>query len=409
MKKNFAIVGAGITGLVGAYFLAQKGHNVSIYESSNKIGGITNDFVSDESKYFSGCHQLLPTEWINEINKKNSLELSKFRVHHANFTEDSSEIASYDWKFALPTFKNISLKKNQKSKNQNLYERINLYPKNISIFLNNWLKKVGTDFDAKLINSNSSIGLGISRIAIKNDFNEIIKIKKKNALFDSILAVPDIVRGKKRLSGLIPSKGYSFFFSELEKILRSNNVDIIKSTPIKPVWKKKKLYLFSKGEELKFDKIIWTGNPTALVKNCDFPKLDSKRVNIKIYCGELASKINNCFYVQVYSLKTNITRMFFYNINNRPKFTIEAFDNPNNENIIKEAQSIIKKLKLRIDFQKKIHTLKQKRYFLVTLKDQKILNKFYKKVTGSNLIHPDWQKYSREEKINEILSKISHL
>ena len=54
LKKNFAIVGAGITGLVGAYFLAQKGHNVSIYESSNKIGGITNDFVSDESQYFSG-------------------------------------------------------------------------------------------------------------------------------------------------------------------------------------------------------------------------------------------------------------------------------------------------------------------------------------------------------------------
>lgn len=114
---------------------------------------------------------------------------------------------------------------------------------------------------------------------------------------------------------------------------------------------------------MRFDKIIWTGNPTALIKNCDFPKLDSKRINIKIYCGDLASKINNCFYVQVYSLKTNITRIFFYNINNHSKFTIEAFDNPNNENIMKEAQLIIKKLKLRIDFQKKIHTLKQKTIF----------------------------------------------
>ena len=409
MKKNCAIVGAGITGLVGAYFLAQKGHKVSVYESSNKIGGITKDFVSDENQYFSGCHQLLPAKWINEINKKNSLKLSKFRVHHANFTEDLDNTTSYDWKFALPTFKNVLFNKNQKLENENLSERINLYPKNISSFLNNWLKKVGSDFDAKLINSNSSIGLGISRIAIKDNFNEIFEIKKKSDLLDSIFAISDIVRGKKRLSGLIPTSGYSFFFNELEKILKLNDVNINKSTPVKPVWKKKKLYLFSKGKELNFDKIIWTGNPTALIKNCDFPKLDSKRINIKIYCGDLVSKISNCFYIQVYSLKTNITRIFFYNINNKPKFTIEAFDNPNNENIMDEVKLIIKKLKLKINFQKKIHTLQQKRYFLVTLKDQIILNKFYKKIESSNLIHPDWQKYSREEKINEILSKIRHL
>ena len=48
---------------------------------------------------------------------------------------------SYDWKFALPTFKNVLLSENQILKNQNLSERINLYPKNISNFLNNWLKK----------------------------------------------------------------------------------------------------------------------------------------------------------------------------------------------------------------------------------------------------------------------------
>ena len=82
---------------------------------------------------------------------------------------------------------------------------------------------------------------------------------------------------------------------------------------------------------MKFDKIIWTGNPTALVKNCNFPKLDSKRINIKIYCGNLDTEVGDCFYIQVYSLKTNITRIFIYNINNQPKFTIEAFDSPNDK------------------------------------------------------------------------------
>ena len=98
--------------------------------------------------------------------------------------------------------------------------------------------------------------------------------------------------------------------------------------------------------------------------------------------------------------------MFFYSINNQPKFTIEAFDNFNNENIINEAKTILKKLRLKIIFKKKIQTLQQKRYSLVTLKDQEIMKKFYKKAKNSNLIHPDWKKYSREEKINEILFKI---
>ena len=297
-------------------------------------------------------------------------------------------------------------KKNQKSKNKNLSDRINLYPKRISTFLNNWLKKLGTDFDAKLINSESSIGLGISKIAIKNNLKKICELKKKNKLLDSIFAISNIDRGKKRLNGLIPSRGYSFSFDKIEKILKSNNVIINKSTPVKPIWKKKNLHLFSKGKEMSFDKIIWTGNPTALIKTYGFPKLDSKKIDIKIFCGDLKSEIRDCFYIQVFSLKTNITRMFFYSINNQPKFTIEAFDNSNNENIINEAKKILKKLKLKIIFKKKIQTLQQKRYFLISLKDQEIMKKFYKKAKNSNLIHPDWKKYSREEKINEILFKI---
>ena len=40
------------------------------------------------------------------------------------------------------------------------------------------------------------------------------------------------------------------------------------------MWKKNKLYLVLRGKEMNFDKILWTGNPVALIKNFSFEKLD---------------------------------------------------------------------------------------------------------------------------------------
>ena len=87
VKKKIAIVGAGFTGLVSAYFYSKKGYNVSIFDTSNTAGGIAKDFEIESEKYFSGCHQLLPSNWLEEINFKNQLKLDKYKVHYANYTE----------------------------------------------------------------------------------------------------------------------------------------------------------------------------------------------------------------------------------------------------------------------------------------------------------------------------------
>ena len=63
-------------------------------------------------KFLRGCHQLSHVKLFKEINKKNYLELSNFKVHYANFTEYSEKNPSYDWKFAIPTFNNILFEKN---------------------------------------------------------------------------------------------------------------------------------------------------------------------------------------------------------------------------------------------------------------------------------------------------------
>ncbi len=39
MKKNIAVVGAGIAGLTAAYYLQKSGYHVSVYEAANRVGG----------------------------------------------------------------------------------------------------------------------------------------------------------------------------------------------------------------------------------------------------------------------------------------------------------------------------------------------------------------------------------
>ena len=43
-KKSIAIVGAGFTGLTAAYELVKNGVDVTIYESSNDLGGLAGGF-----------------------------------------------------------------------------------------------------------------------------------------------------------------------------------------------------------------------------------------------------------------------------------------------------------------------------------------------------------------------------
>ena len=46
---DLAIIGGGLTGLTAAYRLRNKGHDVTIYEASDTIGGLAAGFASSPS------------------------------------------------------------------------------------------------------------------------------------------------------------------------------------------------------------------------------------------------------------------------------------------------------------------------------------------------------------------------
>lgn len=157
---------------------------------------------------------------------------------------------------------------------------------------------------------------------------------------------------------------------------------------------------------MSFDKILWTGNPVALIKNYGFERLDSKYVNVNITCGTLKNKINNCFFIQVYSLETSISRIYIYKINNETKFTIENYYNGRDENIIVEAKKILSKFRIKFDIKENFFCHQMKRYSLISLKDNKVISQFLKKTKKTNLVYYDWRIYGRDQKINSIIKNI---
>lgn len=90
MTKNIAIIGAGYTGLVAAYRLAQKGNKVTILERGPVIGGLASDFKVEGASLERAYHHLFKTD-TDIIDMANELGIGdKLKWH------DSSVSLYYD-------------------------------------------------------------------------------------------------------------------------------------------------------------------------------------------------------------------------------------------------------------------------------------------------------------------------
>ena len=65
-KKNIAVVGGGIGGMEAAILLAKRGHNVTLYEQSDKLGGV---FVAAAAPSFKEKDRDLIAWYIREVSK----------------------------------------------------------------------------------------------------------------------------------------------------------------------------------------------------------------------------------------------------------------------------------------------------------------------------------------------------
>ena len=96
----------------------------------------------------------------------------------------------------------------------------------------------------------------------------------------------------------------------------------------------KNIKILNRGKSLDFDYIIWAANPVYILKELGYGVLDNPVVKVKIFCSEIEifnSPTVESFYIQVFSLKTNIFRIYFYKTDTKYKITVETFFNKEND------------------------------------------------------------------------------
>lgn len=413
MKKKIAVVGAGISGIFSAWYAAKKGNQVEIFETSALPGGVLRENIVNQDLYSSGIQYLNNNEnWFISLKKefkKNDFKI--FDVKYGSFTQLGVH-KNISNNFPVMVFNsNSKLYTSDKNKKENLRERIDSYPKDLSKNIINWSRRFKINLENLEWNAADN-GLNLGRIYIKNREKELLTLKKKNKFLDKIYGVPRNIAGFKKLQAALPVGGYNLFFEKFLKVLTEKyNVKLNFRTPVRTIYNRKKFSLFALGKVSKFDNIVWTANPTSLIKNFLSSDLDSVPLNVRVVSFFLKNRVKNNFYAHVFSDKTSVIKFYVYNSKKKNILYAECFDEK--ESIFKikrELNNLINKFNLKnlINSEVKIDQI-VKRYILTTKKDRNVLDKFYQEIKQTNLIHAGWDNYSRSDKIRILTNQIDSI
>ncbi|MAH99216.1 MAG: hypothetical protein CMA12_07760 [Euryarchaeota archaeon] len=399
MKKKIIIIGGGITGCMAALYIDKKKFDVSIYESKNNLGGVLSDFLHNEDSFLNGVQYLdVNTKWYSEIKKFFKGKLNEFSHNYGSITESENSML-FTNKFAVPAFTNVDLNLLNNTIKKNLNSRISLYPKKIANFLNLYLKKF--NISSKKISWDQACLLHIGRVTILDELKKLKKLKMQNKVIDDIYAIEKKnFLNDQTFNAALPNKGYNNFFDDLCKILKKKKIKIFLKSKIKPLWDNGKLFLKKDDKQIfSADHIIWTGNPTNLIKEILNKKIDSFPLKIVQYSANIEKKVEN-FYAQIFSTNSNFLRFFSYKLNNKSKISVESIYDRNEINIKEKINTLLKNINFNYQLtDEKIFKNLSVRFNIVTKRDEKIFNELKRKALNTNLICGPWNIYSRNDKI----------
>ena len=418
IHKKAIIIGSGITGIVSALYLNKKGFEVTIFEAKKNIGGIKRDTNFSEDKYFTDCQYLnTKSSWMKSFFNNNfKNDLLNFKHTYSSYT-DIFNNETIDNEFAMPVCEDeIILEPNPLDINtNNIIERFKLYGQKNQRSLLNYIKKFNhNNYDLHHLHIGQ---LSLNKIYFKKNQKQIIDLKKKSKIIDELFGIPKNIlfpKTKEDFIATVPHEGFNVFFNNVSAFLKKKKINIYCNSPIKPVLKDdcsdKPISLFFKNKKINFDLMVWCANPVPLIRAAGIGLLDNPYVKTKsLYCKAVSNKkLNSPHYIQVFSKKCSITRIYIYSLNqNQIKLTIETIDDDTeHKDIIISAKNILKKCgyNFQIIFENKYN--KQKKHYLFTNNDYQKFKEMFNYSKNTKIVCGAWDTHSTDDKIDYILNDI---
>lgn len=409
-RKKICIIGGGITGCTLAKILS-KFHKVTIFERKPNLGGILEDYKKKNNFFLRGCQYIdFESPIVKFMSKKELNEFYVFNQKYFSYNKfNNKELFSKN--YAVPVFsldkdKLEKIKNSKNSKRNNLSEKIKEYPDFISSNLKKFYLKLELNIDKLTFENCYNFQTG--RVGFINYIDKVKDFKNKSKLLDDIYAVPRKKLYNKSISkSLLPKKGFNAFFANFEKKY-SKKIKIIKKSNIKPKWVNNNLKIINNSEIIDFDKIIWTGNPTYLIKEFNGNKLNSIPTKILQISADVVFSNKNNYFGQFYTDDLEILRVFIYKFNKIKKINIECISRIKDEKkVASDACKILSKygVNIKINFET-LSSFLDVRFNLISTIDKRIIEKFNRKTSKTNLLNSPWILYGRDQKLNYYIEKL---
>ena len=162
---------------------------------------------------------------------------------------------------------------------------------------------------------------------------------------------------------------------------------------------------------IKNDYIVWTGNPTKLIKKFNGTQLDSNYLKMIQISANMLTDINENTYLQIFSDKINISRIYLYKLDGKSKVTIETiFHDVDLKEIIDSAEVLLEKFGLNFKIcRNKIIKKVDPRFNIISLEDEKTIQSFLLSTENTNLIKSPWLFYGRDKKISYLYNELKKI
>jgi len=399
-----AVIGGGFTGCMAALQSARDGHEVTLLESSESLGGVLREVETADGLYFNGC-QYLNQGSVDRLEWSDGL--TEFPHEYGSVTSLGNDRIRILNDCAQPSLDGEVQLWEEASINASALQRLQAYGSQ-SPYLIDWAQSFG---DLAQLDWRCLIPMQLSRLHFHEDM-DVPRLKMESQRANELLALPRRVRGQEAEKAWLPSEGYTQFFAKLEQRMLDLGVRIRLNSPVKPELEEGRVSLRSRAETISSDVVVWTANPQPLLSRIYGVRLSTPPIRMKLLVGNLCKgeelPVPTPYYWQVFDSSSCVVRLYVYELGGVLKFSAETFDTKDNNSAWYDLQRVMQLCGLGCGH-KLSSVVKQSRYVNYNSMERQAFETLTSEMLQQGVIPGGWQYYGREEKINSILSSLDEL